>query len=243
MSIMYDFNMLVAPLHACLSCLCCYLFVCVCHKSCSRTRYCAPLHACLSCLCFYLFVCVCHKSCPRTRYCAGLHPSIYTKPQTTFRSFACWLVCCSYFNSMDLLTQSKPTFVTYKSIHISSFVCLFVFACLLPYPSCAFYMCFVCFPSMLACLVWCLHVCFSYGGWSTCLTSKKQAKWHRLVYFRRLTLREVHYFLSLSFRTMYSGFHILGFSSCTLLWVIRFGGYVFILALFFQCKYCDCFIM
>jgi len=134
-------------------------------------------------------------------------------------------------------TDTIQTYIClYESIHISSSICLFVFACLLPYPSCACYMCFVC-------LVWCLHVCFAYGGRSTCLTSKKQTKGHRLVCFRGLTLREVHYFLSLSFRTMYSRFRILGFSSCALLWVTHSGGYILILALFFQCKYCDCFIM
>ena len=147
---------------------------------------------------------------------------------------------CVVRNSIQWIYRHNPNLHLFIWVHTYLFVYLFVCFCLLASLSfmCLLYV--LCLPSLVFA---CLHVCFAYGGRSTCLTSKKQTKGHRLVYFRRLTLREVHYFLSLSFRTMYNRFRILGFSSCALLWVTHSGGYIFILALFFQCKYCDCFIM
>ena len=150
---------------------------------------------------------------------------------------------CVVCNSIQWIYRHNPNL---HLLHMSPYISLHLFVCLLAcflilhiLVICTLFACLLCLFAQFGACVFVLHMVD--GACALLLRSKQMG--HRLVYFRGLTLREVHYFLRLFFRTMYSRFPILGFSSYTLLWVTPSGGYVYILALFVRCKYYACLIM
>jgi len=118
-----------------------------------------------SCMCLCLLFCVIkHSSYPRS--CVGSYPSLYTRSQASFRSFALWHRCCLYSNIMDLQTPNPNPHFSLKDT-LSLFACLTT--CLLA-SSHAFFHCllismspFHCLLTLLVCFIISMFLCYLYA--------------------------------------------------------------------------------
>ena len=89
---------------------------------------------------------------------------------------------CVVCNSIQWIYRHNPNL---HLLHMSPYISLHLFVCLLASLSYIYLLYVLCLLAFYACfLVWCLRVCFAYGGWSMCLTSKKQANGAQISIFQ-----------------------------------------------------------